>query len=363
MVSPWPAGCSPRSTRPTPPREIHSQLLDAGASRLVTVTPFLETALAAVGDTAVRDVYLLDGGPDPATPDTPAACACTRSPTWSAQRPTVQQVPVRGDDIVVLPYSSGTTGVSKGVMLSHRNLVANIAQVVAGADLHEDETLIAVLPFFHIYGMQVIMNCGLRIGATVITMPRFDLEQFLELHQRYGVTRSFVAPPIVVAMAKHPLVDSYDLSALRQVFSGAAPLSAELALAAGTAARLRGGAGLRHDRDVPGLPPDPARTGRARLGGSAGLRHRDAHRRPGRRRRLRARRGRRSLDQRPAEHARISEQPPGHRADDRRAGVAAHRRHRPHRFTTVTCSSSTGSRSSSSTRASRSPRPSWRPCC
>ena len=118
-------------------------------------------------------------------------------------------------------------------MLSHRNLVANIAQVVTGADLHEDETLIAVLPFFHIYGMQVIMNCGLRVGATVITMPRFDLEQFLELHQRHGVTRSFVAPPIVVAMAKHPLVDSYDLSALRQVFSGAAPLSAELALAAG----------------------------------------------------------------------------------------------------------------------------------
>jgi 4-coumarate--CoA ligase len=81
--------------------------------------------------------------------------------------------------------------------------------------------------------MQVLMNCGLRAGATIVTLPRFDLEQFFSVHQEYGVTRSFVAPPIVVAMAKHPLVDNYDLSKLEQVFSGAAPLSAELALEAG----------------------------------------------------------------------------------------------------------------------------------
>jgi 4-coumarate--CoA ligase len=118
-------------------------------------------------------------------------------------------------------------------MLTHRNLVANVAQVLASADMREDEKIIAVLPFFHIYGMQVLMNTGLRAGATVITMPRFDLEQFLRLHQDYGITRSFVAPPIVVALAKHPLVDSFDLSALEQVFSGAAPLSAELAMEAG----------------------------------------------------------------------------------------------------------------------------------
>ena len=133
----------------------------------------------------------------------------------------------------MLPYSSGTTGLNKGVMLTHGNLVANVAQVLAAADIREDETFIAVLPFFHIYGMQVLMNTGLRAGVTVITMPRFDLEQFLSLHQQHGITRSFVAPPIVVALAKHPMVDNYDLSALRQVFSGAAPLSAELSLEAG----------------------------------------------------------------------------------------------------------------------------------
>ena len=94
-------------------REIHSQLLDAAASRLVTVTPLLETALAAVGDTAVRDVYLLDGGPDPATPDTPAGVRLHPFADLVSSATDFQQVPVRGDDIVVLPYSSGTTGVSK----------------------------------------------------------------------------------------------------------------------------------------------------------------------------------------------------------------------------------------------------------
>ena len=118
-------------------------------------------------------------------------------------------------------------------MLTHHNLVANILQTSVPSALGADETFIAVLPFFHIYGMQVLMNCGLQVGATIITMPRFDLEQFLSLHQTHGVTRSFVAPPIVVALAKHPLVDSYDLSALKQVFSGAAPLSAELAIETG----------------------------------------------------------------------------------------------------------------------------------
>ncbi len=136
------------------------------------------------------------------------------------------------DDVVVLPYSSGTTGIAKGVMLTHRNLVANIAQVLEPAQIREDEKIICVLPFFHIYGMQVLMNTGLRGGATLITMPRFDLEQFLRLHQEYGITRSFVAPPIVLALAKHPLVDQFDLSALETVFSGAAPLSAELAMEA-----------------------------------------------------------------------------------------------------------------------------------
>src|SRR5439155_6299801 len=137
------------------------------------------------------------------------------------------------DNVDVLPYASGTTGLPKCVMLTHRNLVSNIEQTLATVAVQEDDAFVAVLPFFHIYGMQVLMNTGLRAGATIVTMARFDLEQFLALHGKYGLTRAFVAPPMVVALAKHPVVDNYDLSALRSILSGAAPLSAELAIECG----------------------------------------------------------------------------------------------------------------------------------
>ena len=91
-------------------------------------------------------------------------------------------------DLAVLPYSSGTTGLSKGVMLTHRNLVANIVQTASQLDVRDDDVFIGALPFFHIYGMTVIMNLGLRAGVTIVTMPRFDLEQFLDLVEAHRVT-------------------------------------------------------------------------------------------------------------------------------------------------------------------------------
>jgi acyl-CoA synthetase (AMP-forming)/AMP-acid ligase II len=143
-------------------------------------------------------------------------------------------------DLVTLPYSSGTTGLPKGVMLTHRNLVANVAQTRPLIDLQEDERIIAVLPFFHIYGLTVLMNQGLAWGGTVVTLPRFDLEDFLRTIQDQKITRAFVAPPILVALAKHPLVDQYDLSSLTSILSGAAPLDESLAQA--VEQRLRRGA-------------------------------------------------------------------------------------------------------------------------
>ena len=99
-------------------------------------------------------------------------------------------------------------------MLTHRNLVANLEQIQAAFPIFPGDTLIGVLPFFHIYGMTVIMNQGLRAGATIVTMPRFDLDQFLELIEKHSVSRAYVVPPIALALAKHPLVDQYDLSSL-----------------------------------------------------------------------------------------------------------------------------------------------------
>src|SRR5207302_516239 len=92
----------------------------------------------------------------------------------------------------------------------------------------EQDRIIAVLPFFHIYGMQVVLNLALWRGATLVTMPRFELEPFLATVQQYRITRAFVVPPLVLALAQHPAVDRYDLSSLRAMMSGAAPLEADL---------------------------------------------------------------------------------------------------------------------------------------
>ena len=138
-------------------------------------------------------------------------------------------VDIQPEDLVVLPYSSGTTGLPKGVMLTHRNLVANILQTDASNHyVHEEDTTVAFLPFFHIYGMEVIALQGLWAGATIVVMPRFDLEPYLDLVERHRATMLHVVPPVVVAMAKHPCVGGRDFSAIRKLFSGAAPLGADV---------------------------------------------------------------------------------------------------------------------------------------
>ncbi len=193
--------------------EVRFQLNDAGATFIITIPDFVETATAALADSPADEVIAIG---------TDAFDALFGEP--------LEQVAVDANDqVIVLPYSSGTTGLPKGVMLTHRNLVANLAQSKPMLEYEDGEVALAVLPFFHIYGMQVLMNGLLAEGVTVITLPRFDMEQALSLVQEHGVTQFFAVPPIVLGLAKHPLVDSYDTSTLRKIFSGAAPLGGELA--------------------------------------------------------------------------------------------------------------------------------------
>jgi acyl-CoA synthetase (AMP-forming)/AMP-acid ligase II len=204
------------------PEEVRKQLQDSLARYLLTLPLLLPSCREAVEGTNVEQIFVL-GEAAGATPVAALMGAGVRAPEVSID-------PAR--DLVTLPYSSGTTGVAKGVMLTHRNVVANVAQIQTLLRTEPEDVVLGVVPFFHIFGLTGILAASLHAGATVVTQPRFDLEAFLEAIQRYRVTSLSVVPPIVLAIAKHPLVDRYDLSGVKLVGSAAAPLSAELEEAA-----------------------------------------------------------------------------------------------------------------------------------
>lgn len=198
--------------------ELSSQLKDARAKFLFTIPQLVDRVVTASQGTCVREIFVA-GEAEGATPFA-SLLACT------GVAPEVMINP--REDIAALPYSSGTTGTAKGVMLSHYNLIANLCQLDVAESVREQDVLIGVLPFFHIYGMNVILNFSIYKGTTMVVLPRFELEQFLETLQNYEITRAHLVPPIILALAKHPVVDHYDLSKLELIMSGAAPLSADL---------------------------------------------------------------------------------------------------------------------------------------
>jgi acyl-CoA synthetase (AMP-forming)/AMP-acid ligase II len=236
-------------------REVAYQLTDSGARTLLTIPAFAEAARDAASEAGIESVVVMGGG------DGSVALEDLYGEPAAAPAPAIDPA----TDLAVLPYSSGTTGLPKGVMLTHRNLVANLCQVQAAFPIGPDDVLIGCLPFFHIYGMTVIMNQGVRAGATIVTMPRFELGQFLDLLERHRVTRAYVVPPIALALAKHPSVDEHDLSALDVIMSGAAPLGAELAeqVAERTACTVVQGYGLTETSPVTHVirPDAPNRPG------------------------------------------------------------------------------------------------------
>jgi acyl-CoA synthetase (AMP-forming)/AMP-acid ligase II len=205
-------------------KDIVKQVTDSKAKMLLTVTALLaqaQEAAAAIG-WADADVVVLDGQGQDATGHPNAAdLMAKRLPA-----PQVSFAP--STHVAVLPYSSGTTGHPKGVMLTHRNLVANVAQIRPLHGMAGDDVVLAVLPFFHSYGLTVLLNAALHARARLVIMPSFDLEKFLGNIHNHKCTIAFIAPPVAVALAKHPLVDSYDLSSLNTVMSAAAPLDADL---------------------------------------------------------------------------------------------------------------------------------------
>jgi acyl-CoA synthetase (AMP-forming)/AMP-acid ligase II len=229
--------------------EIAHQLKDAGARLLVTVPVFLEKALEAAADAGIEEVFSF-GNAERATPFSDLLIDNGRA--------TQVEIDAR-EDLIALPYSSGTTGLPKGVMLTHYNLVANLRQMEGLYYFFQSDTLICVLPLFHIYGLVVVLNMGLYTGATIVTMPRFELESFLKAAQDYEVSLAHIVPPIVLALSKNPVVDNYKLPKLKTIFSGAAPLGEDLTreCMARLGCNIRQGYGMTETSPVTHSSPAP----------------------------------------------------------------------------------------------------------
>ncbi|MEU6416714.1 4-coumarate--CoA ligase family protein [Streptomyces spiralis] len=224
------AGASVTTVHPlATPEEFAKQLRDSAARWIVTVSPLLDSARrAAELASGIREILVCDSAP--------GHRSLIDMLGSTAPEPHIDLDPA--EDIAALPYSSGTTGTPKGVMLTHRQIATNLAQLEPAITTGPGDRILAVLPFFHIYGLTALMNAPLRKGATVVVLPRFDLETFLAAIETHRITGLYVAPPIVLALAKHPAVARYDLSSLTYVISAAAPLDATLARACSKRLRL-----------------------------------------------------------------------------------------------------------------------------
>ncbi|MBT2505381.1 4-coumarate--CoA ligase family protein [Streptomyces sp. ISL-98] len=220
------AGASVTTVHPlSTAEEFAKQLRDSSARWIVTISPLLSVARRAaemVG--GIEEIFVCDRDPAEAHRSLLDMLASTDAPD-----PQITIDPA--EDTAALPYSSGTTGVPKGVMLTHRSIATNLAQLYPFIPVGPGDRILAVLPFFHIYGLTALMNAPLRGGATVVVLPRFELDQFLAAVEKHRITGLYVAPPIVLALAKHPAVANYDLSSLDYIVSAAAPLDAQLAQA------------------------------------------------------------------------------------------------------------------------------------
>ncbi|MFD5031602.1 4-coumarate--CoA ligase family protein [Streptomyces sp. NPDC058405] len=217
------AGASVTTAHPlATPEELATQLRDSAARWIVTVSALLDVARRSaelVG--GIEEIFVCDRAEGHRSILDMAGS--------TAPEPDIAIDP--GEDIAALPYSSGTTGVPKGVMLTHRSIATNLAQLEPVVPMGPGDRILAVLPFFHIYGLTALMNAPLSHGATVVVLPRFDLDQFLGAIEKHRINGLYVAPPIVLALAKHPTVAQYDLSSLDYILSAAAPLDARLAAA------------------------------------------------------------------------------------------------------------------------------------
>ncbi|KAI1823603.1 hypothetical protein F4861DRAFT_311204 [Xylaria intraflava] len=234
------AGGAASSANPTyKPDELAFQMKDSRVKGIVTQLPLLPVVREAARSIGLPEdrIILLGDDRDPSGKFkhfTEIKQSGSRGALNSGQTPVDPK-----NDLAFLAYSSGTTGLPKGAQLTHRNIVANLLQLeyvdfkfngvyhTGGLDGKGDKQL-AILPLFHVYGLTCIALAAIRMGLPAIILPKFDLDKACQAIQEFGITFASVPPPVVLALAKHPAVSKYDLSSIKFMNSGAAPLGRDL---------------------------------------------------------------------------------------------------------------------------------------
>jgi len=215
--------------------ELSFQLKDSGAKAIVTQKPYLKIAVEAAHKVGIPENRIILIGSSQDISRRHRHFTSIQSTGYTGQ---YAKTPIRPkEDLAFLVYSSGTTGLPKGVCLTHHNIVANIlqAEYVEGSQWAphggydgKGEKQLGVLPFFHIYGLTCVVLSSVYSGWQLVVLERFDMEKALQAIQNYRITFMYIPPPMVLAFGKHPSVDKYDLSSLKVLHSGAAPLTKEL---------------------------------------------------------------------------------------------------------------------------------------
>jgi len=244
-------------------REIEYQLKDAGVQVAVTLSQFYPRVAAAAQRVGVRNiVYTPINDYMPSHLRLLYPLKARREGQWVQVRPAAgvlpfaallvegrpQPVELSPDDPALYQYTGGTTGVPKAAVLTHRNLVANLLQAVAwyGEGEHAGERSMAVLPFFHIYGMTSVLNFSIRLGMAVILVPRFDPDMVLHAVARWRPTVFHGVPTMYATLLNHPRLARTDMRSIRTCISGAMGLPQEVQRRweAATGGRLVEGYGL-----------------------------------------------------------------------------------------------------------------------
>lgn len=257
----WAGGVvSPANPGYTVPELVY-QLKDSGARVLVTHVSVLDNARKACAEVGIPESHILLLGKDRDPGRKFKHWTLVRNLEGTARYRTPKIAPKT--DLAFLVYSSGTTGRPKGVRLTHHNMTSNIEQIQASEGWlswngsksvpgipdppkGKGDKILACLPFFHIYGLNLLVHSPVYSGVHTLVLQRFELEKWCRLVQEHQITFSYIVPPIVLLLCKAPVVDKYDLSSLRMTNSGAAPLTRELveALYKRKGVRVKQGYGL-----------------------------------------------------------------------------------------------------------------------